>query len=121
MAKSAKYSHKHHRIAHIPGDGLIDVLFHPPSEAIVLIRDRSAVGKIDLNQLILRIPMIGGDLKDGLVGFGAQVPIVVIGVGESIILQETIQIIVIVDGGEERRRPVAHQVAQRSKVQAFIF
>lgn len=38
-----------------------------------------------------------------------------------IILQETIQIIGIVDGGEERRRPVANQITQRSKGQAFIF
>lgn len=40
---------------------------------------------VNLDQLILPIPLIGGDLRGDLVGFGGQVAVVVIRVGELIV------------------------------------
>lgn len=69
-------------IIHIPRDASRHILLDSPTEPIVFIGDRRAIGPINLNQLVLHIPVIGRDGGSDFVRLGRETPIVVIRVGE---------------------------------------
>ena len=50
-------------------------------------------GPVDLDQLVLSVPGVAGDVAGDLVGLGGQVAVGVVGVGELIVLQQTISVV----------------------------
>ena len=56
-------------IINVSRDCAVDVPFDSSSQPIILVVDGSGVWEINLDQLILRIPRIGGDLAGGDLGF----------------------------------------------------
>lgn len=54
--------------------------------------------------------MVGGDGGRDLVGLGRQIPIVVVGIGKIVVLQQSIQITMGMSSGEKRGRAVADQI-----------
>jgi len=60
-------------------------------------------GEIYLGELILEIPVIGGDVRGiGCAGLGFEIAIGIIRVCELVIVRESVYVIVGVGGGQER-------------------
>jgi len=80
-------------VVDVARDRAVHLLFNSSSQPVILILSCRATWEGDLNELILRIPGVGGDITRHLVSLGFEIPVGVVGVGKGVVFEKPIGVV----------------------------